>query len=67
METIDHLFLNCSLARFVWNVLKCAFSLPVLLATVAEPWDTWMPNFRGETKNLVTVGVAGVLWVFWNT
>lgn len=66
-ESIDHLFLHCSLARFVWNVLKCAFDLPVLPNSVEELWLTWLPAFSGNSKKLVMVGVAGLLWVLWNT
>lgn len=29
-ETIDHLFVQCPLARFLWNIVTCAFNLPPL-------------------------------------
>lgn len=65
-ESIDHLFLHCALARFMWNVLKCAFSLPGMPKTVKEIWSSWLPSFSGQTKKLMMVGVAGLLWTLWN-
>lgn len=26
-ETVDHLFLHCSLAKFQWSILQCTFNL----------------------------------------
>lgn len=66
-ETIDHLFLHCTLARFCWNVIRCAFDLPSLPNTVEEIWTAWLPSFAGKNRKLAMVGVAGLVWVVWNT
>lgn len=65
-ETINHLFLQCPLARFLWNIVRCAFDLLALPATVSDVWDLWIPACAGRLRKLIMVGVAGVFWAIWN-
>lgn len=66
-ESIDHLFLHCPLARFLWGITKCAFDLPALPGSFPDIWASWIYLFAGKTRKMVMVGVAGLFWALWNT
>ena len=41
-ESINHLFLSCSVARLLWNILKCAFNLRDIPETLDAVMKTWV-------------------------
>ena len=66
-ETIDHLFFQCPLARYCWNVACCAFNFVGKPVSVRHLFGGWMRRFSGKHRRLVRVGVAAVLWSIWKT
>jgi hypothetical protein len=66
-KTIDHLFFQCSTARFVWNVPCCAFCFVRKPTSVRHLFGSWMNGFSNENRSLVRVGVAALLWSIWKT
>ena len=54
---MDHIFFKCLIARYIWNA--CGFNtVPISMERLCD----WVMNFRGKDSNLVTAGVAAVIW-----
>ena len=66
-ESIDHLFLHCPLARYVWNVVNVATGMKCQFTNVQQCLIEWLGGFDKKTKKKVTVGVAAVFWGLWKT
>lgn len=64
-ESIDHLFMKCSLARMLWNIIKCTFNLFVIPDNADALLNTWLKSFHPDEKHLVFTGVSMVFWTIW--
>ena len=64
-ENINHLFLTCSVARLLWNILKCAFNLRDTPDTLDAVMKTWVNTFGKDEKSLVMIGVSAICWTIW--
>lgn len=65
-ESLQHLFFECPLAHFLWNVIGCALNLKPIL-NKEQLFGSWLSNFNKHMKYLVMVGVAAVIWALWRT
>ena len=54
-ESINHLFLSCSVARLLWNILKCAFSLTDIPEDLDLVMITWVKTFGKDERGLVMI------------
>ena len=61
-ESVNHLFLECALARYIWYVVKCAFDIDVNVNSVRE-LVTWLNQIKVGCRKVVVVvvGLAAVL------
>lgn len=66
-ETITHLFFQCPLARYIWNVACCVFGFKNYPTSVQHLLGGWIKGFRKKDKCLIKVGVAAVMWALWKT
>lgn len=64
-ESIDHLFLQCSMAKMLLNILKFAFSLFDIPDSLNDLMNVWMEKFRKDEKQLMMVGVSALFWKIW--
>lgn len=64
-ECIDHLFFQCSAARLVWSLLKCAFDLNSTPINLDDCFSRWIKTFPKQDKILVLVGVSAMFWSLW--
>lgn len=64
-ESIDHLFMQCSITRMLSNILKCAFNLLGFTDTVPALFNGWITKFNKPEKRLMVVGVSSVFWTVW--
>jgi hypothetical protein len=64
LETIQHLFFDCPLARSVWNVVYITFGVrpPVSFAHLL---GSWVRSFPAKIRNQCLVGLAALLWALW--
>lgn len=63
-ETIQHLFFDCHLARFVWNALFITFGIqpPTNVASLLGNWPYGVhPRLRAH----FLIGVAALCWAMW--
>ena len=69
-ETIHHLFLNCSFARKVWELLVCLWvgniDLPGNIHQDFLSWDKmYQGNFDNNKKGLKTYWLTLPKFIFW--
>ena len=66
-ESIAHLFFLCPLARYVWNVVSSAFGFNCHFSSVDHCISSWLRGYGKKKRNLITVGIAAVIWSIWKT
>ncbi|KAG8054917.1 hypothetical protein GUJ93_ZPchr0001g29416 [Zizania palustris] len=63
-ETVNHIFLDCAVARFVWRMLYICFNVGPFIS-VDSMWHTWSCSKDKSWRSLSGVGLAAVLWSLW--
>jgi hypothetical protein len=58
-ETIQHLFLDCHYARFVWRAVQFSFGLN-LPSTISNMFDGWLMGVNKKKCNLILVGTFAI-------
>ena len=64
-ETINHLFLECPLARYIWGIISCATGFQCQFASVDACLVDWLKGFPIKKRRLISVGVSAVFWAIW--
>ena len=64
-ETIQHLFLDCPLAKLLWRTIHIAFNIspPVHIASL---FGTWLAGMEQITTVRIWIGICALLWAIWN-
>lgn len=65
VEEVDHIFFNCSYARYAWCVIRDAFGWDRCPTSVSEFWCTWLPAKLTIPKKLGIFCFAGITWALW--
>jgi len=63
-ETIQHLFFDCHVAKFVWSAVFFAFGVKAL-ASVSNMLGSWLRGFSMKLRKHFLVGVAAMCWAIW--
>lgn len=66
-ETVDHLFLSCSIAKLIWSLLRCAFDIASIPVSLHDCFSIWIKTFPKCEKQLVLVGIFCVVLVHLET
>jgi hypothetical protein len=63
-ETIQHLFVDCMMAMFIWWVIHLTFGIgpPV---SINQMFGNWVINMKRSLRNLFLVGIGAMLWAIW--
>lgn len=64
-ESVDHLFLNCSVAKFLWGILQTCFGFGALPDNMKTLWTDWISRFGKEKRKKLCVGIFALLWSIW--
>jgi hypothetical protein len=66
-ETIQHLFFDCALAKFLWRVIQLTFDLSAP-QNIKHAYEDWIQNMNNTNKRLLLVGLDAVfsIWLSWN-
>jgi hypothetical protein len=64
-ETVEHLFISCSVARLIWSILQRAFSFRLIPYTVKDLFGCWLSSFDKEKNKLAVVGIAALFPIIW--
>jgi hypothetical protein len=57
LESINHLFFQCSVARFVWRIFQIAFNLISTPRDTADLFGPWINSFCKTEKNWSSLDV----------
>jgi hypothetical protein len=63
-ETIQHLFFDCSLAKFIWRVFQVTFGLSIPL-NIKHVFGDWVQRMKEKDKKLLFVGMDAIFWSIW--
>jgi hypothetical protein len=63
-ETIQHLFVDCPLAKMIWRFIFYATNLSQL-RSISHIFGNWLNNQHKDLKQLIWVGVAVIYWAIW--
>ena len=58
-ETIQHLFINCHFAYYIWRLIACCFGLRPP-RSIRHIFGSWLIQVDSKTKNLIITGVAAI-------
>jgi hypothetical protein len=61
-ETIQHLFFNCELAKFIWRVIHLVSGLPPP-NNIRYILGAWVHDMNSSNKQNFLVGLGAMLWV----
>jgi hypothetical protein len=64
LETVQHLFFDCTLARFLWGVIQLTFDLPKP-HNITHVYGGWVQNMNAKSKRILFVGIGTMFWSIW--
>jgi hypothetical protein len=59
-ETIQHLFFDCVLAKFIWRVIHITFGLSIP-NNIKHVFGGWVQGMNDKERKLLVVGVGAIL------
>jgi len=63
-ETIQHLFFECHIAKFIWFTVFIAFNIKPP-TSFTHLLGAWIKGFHHTVRNQVLVGVTALCWALW--
>lgn len=64
-ETVSQLFFHRSIAKLLWNIMKCAFDMFDILDSVHDLFNSWVKKINKNDRGLVVVGISTIFWTLW--
>ena len=64
-ETIEHLFIKCSLAKLLWRTIHVTFNITPPL-TISHLFDNWLAGVEPKSAAHIRVGACALFWSLWN-
>ncbi|XP_039123503.1 uncharacterized protein LOC120260129 [Dioscorea cayenensis subsp. rotundata] len=65
IESVDHLFLHCSLARQVWWYFGRLLNLLGPPSALHLIWDRWRSSVRPDCRDIGDLVVKSIVWNIW--
>ena len=63
-ETIQHLFFDCHIARFIWRAIMVVFNIK-MPHSFNNMFGLWLFNIPKHFRELLLVGMAAMCWSIW--
>lgn len=63
-ETIQHLFFDCPMIRYIWSAVHFTFGIRPLL-NMSHLLGSWLNGVNPRLKYRVFVGIAALCWAVW--
>jgi hypothetical protein len=67
METVNHIFFNCVLARMTWAFIKEVFNLGDIPHSLQEFSEVWLSGKGPLPIRILMFLFAGFAWTLWIT
>ena len=64
-ETIQHLFLDCPLAKLLWRSVHIAFNI-IPPVSIDALFGTWLNGVLPHIASSIRIGICALLWAIWN-
>jgi hypothetical protein len=64
LESNDHLFFSCPIAKVVWGVIACCFQQRTRPANYDQYW-VWIKSALPGGEQVYMLGVAAICWATW--
>ena len=63
-ETIQHLFIDCHVAKFLWRAVQFAFDLNPP-RSITHLFGNWLRGVGTKLKRQLLVGTSALCWAIW--
>jgi hypothetical protein len=63
-EIIHHLFFECHMARFVWNMLVISFGIQPP-SSISNLFGSWGRSFPSNLRKTILIGASALCWAIW--
>jgi len=63
-ETIQHLFIDCHVAKFLWRAVQFAFDLNPP-RSITHLFSNWLRGVGTKLKRQLLVGASALCWAIW--
>ena len=63
-ETIQHLFIDCHVAKFLWRAVQFVFDLNPP-RSITHLFSNWLRGVGTKLKRQLLVGTSALCWVIW--
>jgi hypothetical protein len=67
LESQNHLFFGCPLARYVWNVVGVALNINAMPSSCLELYRQCFASFSRIDRKVVMIGAVALCWTLWRT
>ena len=64
-ETIQHIFIDCPLAKLLWRTIHIAFNI-VPPVSIESLFGTWLAAVEHTTAARIRIGICALMWAIWN-
>ncbi|XP_066160362.1 uncharacterized protein [Oryza sativa Japonica Group] len=64
-ETIQHLFMDCHYAKFIWRAVQFSFGLH-LPRSMPHMFNGWLQGVDKDKRKLILVGASALCWALWH-
>jgi hypothetical protein len=65
-ESVQHLFIECPLAKIIWRIVHMSFGLAPP-KNIKNMYGNWLNCIPKQDLVNIRVGVCAMLWAMWNT
>jgi hypothetical protein len=63
-ETVQHLFIECPLAKMVWRVVHMAFAI-IPPTSIKNLFGNWLVGVSKHERAYIRVGACALMWAIW--
>jgi len=63
-ESFNHLFFECSMAKFVWSLVALVVGADCRSPTFAQFW-VWVQKYMANGTKFHMVGLSAICWALW--
>ena len=63
---MQHLLLDCHLAKFMWRIVHVSFNL-IPPNSVHNMFTSWLEGLNRKMKSQILVGASAICWAIWLT
>jgi hypothetical protein len=63
-ETIQHLFIECPLAKLLWRTVNFTYDLPPP-TNITNMFGNWLNGVDRQSKSFIRIEVSALCWSIW--